>query len=89
MAGGSKAVLAMANLYTHDDLTGRVKSPGWALVTGKKDATITGTLEKILKITHDRHKSGQAPGLIEEIETAIELDMIQIEKLWGYLGLPV
>jgi hypothetical protein len=28
------------------------------------------------------------PG-IEELETAITLDMIQIEKLWRYLGLPV
>jgi hypothetical protein len=32
---------------------------------------------------------GDAPGRIEELETAIELDIIQIEKLWRYLGLPV
>ena len=79
----------MANKYTHDDLTDRVKSPGWAIVTGKTNMSISGTLEQILAITHDRKKSGQAPGLIAEIETGIELDMIQIEKLWHYLGLPV
>jgi len=79
----------MATVYTQDDLKGRVKSPGWALVTGKKDQSISDTLEKILRITHHRHKSGQAPGLVREIETNIELDMIQIEQLWQYLGLPV
>ena len=79
----------MANKYTHDDLANRVKSPGWAIVTGKTNMSISGTLEQILAITHDRKKSGQAPDLITEIETGIALDMIQIEKLWHYLGLPV
>jgi len=77
----------MATIYTHDDLKGRLKAPGWALVTGK-DTPISGTLGKILGVSHERHKSGQATGSIREIETAIELDMIQIEKLWRYLGLP-
>ena len=79
----------MANIYTHDDLKGRMKSPGWALVTGQRDQSFSGTLEKILGITHRRHRGGQAPGLIQEIETTIELDMIQIEELWQYLGLPL
>ena len=30
-----------------------------------------------------------APGLIRRIEDKIELDMIEIEKLWHKLGLPV
>lgn len=80
----------MANHYNEDDLTGRLASPGWRLVTGKKDDnSVTGTLEHVVRATHDRKSSGQAPGLIEEAETAIELDLIQIEKLWRYLGLPV
>ena len=80
----------MADGYKHDELTKRIKSPGWRLVTGRKnDKTVTGTLEKLLRITHERHKGGQAPGLIEEIKTEIELDMIQIELLWRYLGPPV
>jgi hypothetical protein len=80
----------MADKYTHDELTERVKSPGWRLVTGSKDDhSVTGTLERLLGITHDRHKGGQDPGLIQEIVTGIELDLIQIELLWRYLGLPV
>jgi hypothetical protein len=79
----------MPDKYTHDELTKRVKSPGWRLVTGKKDDhPVTGTLEHVLGVTHERHKGGQASGLIEEIETKIELEMIQIELLWRYLGLP-
>ena len=65
-----------------------MKSPGWALISGQKEQSISGTLSELLGITHDRHKRGHAPGLIREIETAIELDMIQIEQLWRYLGLP-
>ena len=80
----------MANHYDEDDLTRRLASPGWRLVTGKKDDhSVTGTLEHVLRATHDRKTSGAAPGLVQEIETAIELDLIQIEKLWRYLGLPV
>ncbi len=80
----------MSDKYTDDELAQRVKSPGWRLVSGSKDDdTVTGTLEHVLGVTHERHAGGQAPGLIEEIETRIELDMIQIELLWRYLGLPV
>jgi hypothetical protein len=79
----------MANKYTHAELAERVKSSGWGLVTGKDGEPVTGTLEDVLKITHGRQRSGHAPGLIEEMATAIELDMFQIELLWRYLGLPV
>lgn len=80
----------MANHYQEDDLTRRLASPGWRLKTGQKDdKAVTGTLEHVVRATHERKNSGQAPGLIEEVETTIELDLIQIEKLWRYLGLPV
>jgi len=79
----------MAKNYTHEELTKRVKTPGWRLVTRKKDKSITDTLENLLHLTHKRHKKGQTPGVIEEIETAIELEVLEIEKLWRYLGLPV
>jgi len=80
----------MANDDNEDDLTRRLASPGWRLVTGKKnDDSVSGTLEQVVRVTHDRKSNGQAPGLIQEIETALELDIIQIEKLWRYLGLPV
>ena len=80
----------MADQDKQDDLTGRLKSPGWRLVTGKTDDHgVTGTLEQVVTATHARKSQGQTLGRIEEVETAIELDLIQIEKLWRYLGLPV
>ncbi len=81
----------MVKKYTDAELTERVQSDGWSLVTGNKDQdnTVTGTLEEMAKVTHERHNSGKPPGRIKELETTIELDMIQIELLWRQLGLPV
>ena len=80
----------MANHYNEDDLTRRLASPGWQLQSGKRDeATVSGTLEHVVRATHDRKMKGETTGPVQEIETAIELDLIQIEKLWRYLGLPV
>ncbi len=78
----------MASPYSDDDLTRKVTSPGWQ-VSAPDAKPVTGTLEDVLKTGHARRQSGQHPGRIEELETAIELDMLQIEKLWRYLGLPV
>ncbi len=79
----------MTDKYTHDELVERVKTPGWRLVTGEKEAPVGGTLERLLHLNHERKQKGEAPGLIEEIETSIELDLLQIAQLWRYLGLPV
>ena len=79
----------MANKYTPDELAERVKSPGWGLAGGKDGAPVKGTLEEVLTLAHQQYKSGQKPGLIAEIETAIELEMVEIDLLWRYLGLPV
>ena len=77
----------MANHYNEDDLTRRLASPGWR--EKKDEDAVSGTLEHVVRATHDRKMKGEAPGPVEEIETTIELDLIQIEKLWRYLGLPV
>ncbi|HEY4124043.1 MAG TPA: hypothetical protein VGM36_05480 [Rhizomicrobium sp.] len=77
----------MAGKYSDDELVGLVKSPGWGLV-GEKDGG-SHTLEDALKANHQKRQSGETPGLIRQVETSIELDMLQIEKLWRYLGLPV
>lgn len=79
----------MANKYTDDELVELVKSPGWGLVTEKDDKVASGTLEDVLKANHQRRQSGETPGLIQQLETTIELDMLQIEMLWRYLGLPI
>jgi hypothetical protein len=83
---------AMASKYSDEELTGRVKSPGWCLVSDKNAPRVTGTLEDVLKSAHQRQNGstdGALPPGIEELETSITLDMIQIERLWRYLGLPV
>ncbi|HEY5238339.1 MAG TPA: hypothetical protein VIJ62_08170 [Rhizomicrobium sp.] len=78
----------MADKLSDDELVGLVKTPGWGL-TGKDDKASTGTLEDVLKAHHQMHRSGESPGLIKQLETSIELDMLQIEMMWRYLGLPV
>jgi len=79
----------MANKYSFEQLVARLKSPGWRLKTDPKNKAVSGTLEDLVKATKDRQDKGEHPGLIEEIETTIELDMIQLAELWRHLGLPV
>ncbi len=78
----------MPKEYSRDELAKLTKSPGWHLDTGDK-ARHTGTLEEVAKLAHERHTRGEHPGIIKQIETSIELEMIQIEQLWRSLGLPV
>jgi hypothetical protein len=78
----------MAEKYSHDTLSGMAKTPGWQLDPGDTDKPATGTLEEIAKIAHARHSDGKRPGIIRQIETSIELDMLQLEQLWVSLGLP-
>lgn len=73
----------MANKYSDDELRSMVKSTGW------KDEHTSGTLEDVLKASHERSQRGEKPSLIRQLENEVELDMLQIEKLWRYLGLPV
>ena len=70
------------------DLIERLHTPGWMLVTDEDDKPDTGTLKEVLQTTHQRRQKKKAPGLIRQIETTVELDMIQIEQLWRHMGLP-
>jgi len=71
--------------YSHDDLTGKLDQPGWQRTTPAGDRQ-TGTLKDVTVSAHtDRAKH---PGVVKEIETAVELELIQLQKLWEYLGLP-
>jgi hypothetical protein len=79
----------MANKYTDQELASQLKSPGWKHVAGKGEMTASGTLEEMARTAHERRSKGQAPGLIAKIETSMELDMLQIERLWLELGLPI
>lgn len=79
----------MSDKYTDEELVGLIKSSGWAVDDKKNDKPVAGTLEDVLKARHQQHQRGENSGLITQLETSMELDMIQIEKLWRYLGLPV
>jgi hypothetical protein len=70
------------------ELIERLHTPGWWLVTDEGDKPDTGTLKEVLETTHRRHRAKGSPGLIRQIETSVELDMIQIEQLWRHMGLP-
>ena len=73
---------------SHEDLTSKLHTPGWRLVDSRTDESATGTLSEMLKESHSRKSRGEHPGKIEQIETAIELRLFQIEQLWQHLGLP-
>ncbi len=75
----------MPNDYSQDDLTNRLTKPGWQR-TNASGATESGTLKDLATKAHaDRAKH---PGVVKEAETAIELELIQLQQLWHYLGLP-
>jgi hypothetical protein len=72
--------------YSDEELKTLRTSPGWQLKAG--DATHQGTLEDVAKLAHERRQRGEHPGIISEIETAVELKMLQLESLWYSIGLP-
>lgn len=78
----------MPNKFTPDDLTSHLNTPGWRLQDERLDKTVTGTLSDVLIESHSRKIKSENPGKIEQIETAVELDILQIELLWHQLGLP-
>lgn len=78
----------MANKLTQDDLTKKLDTPGWRLTGESPDKSVTGTLGDVLTESHTRKSRGRPAGRIADIETAIELELFQIEQLWQHLGLP-
>jgi len=78
----------MPNNYSHDDLAKLMTSSGWRLETDGKTEH-TGTLKDVATVAHERRTRGAHPGIIRQIETSIELEMLQLEQLWLNLGLPI
>jgi hypothetical protein len=72
--------------YSEEELKAMRTSPGWQLDAG--GARHEGTLEDVAKIAHERQARGEHPGIIRQIETSIEFEMLQLEQLWYALGLP-
>jgi len=77
----------MADKLSDEELNTLRTSQGWRLQAG--DTAHDGTLEQVAKIAHERRARGDHPGLIRQIETSIELEMLQLEQLWLAMGLPM
>lgn len=73
---------------TEDELRALAKQPGWQLETGE-GAKHAGTLEEMAKIAHEKRARGEHPGILRQIENAVELEMLDLEALWRAIGLPV
>ena len=41
------------------------------------------------EVAHARNKEGKAAGHLQEIETKIEVGLMQLEELWLHMGLPL
>jgi len=74
--------------YSLDQLKQKLITPGWRTNIGNDGFPVEGTLSEMVEAAHGRRKKGHAMEIIEEIETKIELDLIQLELLWHYMGLP-
>ena len=78
----------MTNKDSDKDLASQLNSPGWRLTGDHPDQSVSGTLGEVVTESHSRKARGEHPGRVQQIVTAIELDLIQIEQLWQHLGLP-
>ena len=74
--------------YSLEDLKRKLTDDGWRTDTGSSTFPVRGTLGEMVEAAHGRRKSGQAVGIVEEIETEIKIDILQLEELWQHMGLP-
>ena len=58
------------------------------MVTGNTIFPVMGTLAQMAEIAHARRREGKSAGYLEEIETKVEIDILQLEELWQHMGLP-
>ena len=75
----------MPNNYSQDDLANRLTKPGWQR-TDANGKTESGTLKDLATKAHAER--AKHPGVVKEVETAVELELLQLQQLWHYLGLP-
>jgi hypothetical protein len=73
--------------YTFAQLLEKLKSPGWRFIADDSGKPEEGTLDAMAQAAHAR--KNDAPGYLQEVETEIEVDMLQLQELWQHLGLPV
>ena len=74
---------------SREELIKKLHTPGWNLEAGKSAPIKNRPLEDVVRAAHARHKKGEEPGIIKNLETTLELDLVQLQELWMHLGLPV
>jgi len=70
-------------------LVDKLDQPGWRAVADDLAMPAEGTLRQMAEAAHGRRTGGRVPGLLQHMATRIEVDAVQLEKLWYYLGLPL
>src|SRR6185312_10228526 len=68
---------SMERKYTHEELVERLDKLGWRTVTGNKSMPLEGTLRAMTEAAHGRRAKGHAAGLLQEIMTEVEVDLVQ------------
>jgi len=74
--------------YSLEQLKEKLTTSGWRTIAGEKITQLEGTLAQMAEAAHARHKKGETPTHLQEIETEIEVDMFQLQDLWHHMGLP-
>ena len=88
MTKPAKMLRPVMSKYSLDQLKKKLGDPGWRTITGSIIHTREGTLGELAEAAHAQHKNGQAAGYLQEIETKVEVNILQLEELWQHMGLP-
>jgi hypothetical protein len=73
--------------YSLEQLKQKLGMSGWR--AHADDSQADGTLEEVAKAAHARHAEGKPPGHLQEVETEVKVEMMQLQELWRHMGLPV
>jgi hypothetical protein len=73
--------------YSLEQLKHRLTAPGWR--AHGSDKPLEGTLGEVAEAAHTRHAQGHKIGHLQEVETEIKVDLLQLQELWRHMGLPV
>jgi len=72
------------------ELIALLPTKGWNLEAGHTNAVSDHhTLEDLVRRAHERYQKGEALSLIKQVENEVEVDAVELQKLWAHLGLPI
>ncbi len=75
--------------YSLEELKRKLGNNGWRTRIGDDSVHVEGTLGQVVEAAHARRGKGHSYAAVEEIETEIKLDMLQLAELWRHMGLPI